>query len=149
MMYKLYCFSLIIDFYNNNFFFFFMAENACQLLYNRKISRHENFANLGHRQFRDRKISRIWSQRTFLALNSKTDWKLRTREKYSRAGKFRENRDIRENREIFLHANVCCYTVFSMPFLKVRFILLPLKHTLLRLAPHQCICKHQYTHSLY
>ncbi len=48
-----------------------------EILYNRKISRHEN-SDL--RQFRDREISR----------------------------KFRKSRDIRE---IFLHANISCYTV--------------------------------------
>ncbi len=31
---------------------------------------------------------------------------------YSRAGNFRESSEFPENREIFLHAKICCSTVF-------------------------------------
>ena len=58
----------------------------------------------------------LWYLRLYLSDLDKQGLilKLRTHtviQKYSRAGKFCESRDIRENREIFLHAKICCSTV--------------------------------------
>ncbi len=39
-------------------------------------------------------------------------------------GKFREPRDFRENREIFLHAKISCFTVLNFDdiFINLRFV---------------------------
>ncbi len=58
-------------------------------------------------KFRDMKISQIWTVGNFATGKFREFWDW----KYSRAGKFRESHGFREIREIFLHANISCYTV--------------------------------------